>query len=320
MELPPRVFLDVPKTASPLPSPGGGMQAWINSNGFTVLTVPYHADPKKDNWEWFNKAKKGLREDQFRREVLIDFTARGGQKVFPYLTQNPGKYFVKPRGEVPKNHYIVGGLDFGSRNPSAILLGSVNERGHIHVFAEFYKPSNPAEISRYLKNHPYFHRLQKIAADPSMWNKNQHQLAEQYNIITSIADMLNDMGIYQMERANNDRLSGLERIKYLFRYSSEKPDLDPYLTISEECVNLRKELEELVYKEETPEQLTNKNESEDTVKRRDHAYDGLKYLCLSCSVPSDMLTRPVAHEFSLRSIEDQMDLDYEHDSFDDLII
>jgi hypothetical protein len=305
--LPPRVILEVPKTATPLPEPAPGMQAWMNSNGFAVITLPYHADPKKNNWEWYNQARKGLRDDQFRREVMIDFTARGGQKVFPYLEQNPGRWRVKPRGEVAKNLSIVAGLDFGSRNPTAILFASVSERGHIHVFSEFYKPSNPSEISRYLKNHPYFNRVQKICADPSIWNKNQHHLAEQYNIILSIADMMQDFGVYQLEKANNDRFAGLERLKYLFRYSETNPNLEPYLTISEDCPNLWRELTELVYKEETQEQLQNKNESEDTVKRRDHGFDALKYLCLGWSVPSELVAKPAHNEFSLQAILDRMD-------------
>lgn len=307
LSLPPRVQLEVPKTASiaGLLPVANGMQSWRNSNDFVVISCPYHADPDKNNQDWYDQARKGLRDDQFQREVMIDFSARGGQKVFPYLDKSPHRWFVNPWGEIPKNYTIVAGLDFGSRNPSSILMAAVSERGHFHIFSEFYKPSNPSEIARYLKNHPYFSRLTKIAADPSVFNKNQHSLQEQFGVITSIAEMLQDLGIYQLERGNNDRLAGLERVKYMLRHS-ELQDLKPYVTISRDCPNLWKELTEIVYKEETPEQLSNRNASEDTVKKKDHAFDALKYALLSWNVPSDFIDKPSAPEFSLVSIEEEM--------------
>lgn len=305
----PKIELKIPAGAvtTGLPTLADGMQSWRNkNNGFVVVTAPFTADPDKNNDDWFISASKGLREDQIRRELLIDFTARGGQKVFPYLEQTPKKYFVRPKGEVPKNNTIVCGMDFGGRNPTAIIWFCVNERGHFHAFSEFYKPSTPSEIARYLKAHPYFHRLQKISIDPSVYNKNQH-LNDDSGIITSIGDMLNDLGIYQLERANNDRVAGLERLKYMFRYSDASPDLDPYFTISEECPNLWKELTSIVYKDESPEQLANKNPSEDTVKKGDHAYDATKYGLLSWSVPAALADRPKLHQFSLARIEEEID-------------
>lgn len=321
MSLPPRVVLEVPKTATRdgLIPVANGMQSWRNSNGFVVVTCPYHADPEKDSWEWYNQAKKGLRDDQFRREVLIDFTARGGQKVFPYLSVTPNKWFVNPWGEIPKNYTIVASMDFGSRNPTSILWYAVNERGHFHVFSEFYKPSNPSEIARYIKNHPYFGRLSKISGDPSIWNKNQHQLMDQFNVITSIAEMIQEAGVYQLEKGNNDRLAGLERIKYMLRHS-ETQELKPYLTISKDCPNLWRELTEIVYKEETPEQLQSRNASEDTVKRHDHGFDSLKYGLLSWSVPSELALKPEANENSLDALEDELDRARERDDMEGLIL
>lgn len=296
------------------------MQAWKNSNGFTVLTVPYHADPKKNNKEWLDKARLGLRDDQFRQEVLIDFSARGGQKVFPYLETFEKKFLVKPWGEIPKNYTIVAGLDYGSRNPSVVLWCAVNERGHFHVFSEFYKPSSPTEISRYLKNHPYFHRLTKLSGDPSIWNKNQNQFHENYTIIKSVAEMIHDLGVYQLEKANNDRIAGLERVKYMFRHSEKDVGLQPYLTISEDCLNLWKELTEIVYKEESPEQLANRNASEDTVKKKDHAFDALKYVLLSWKVPGELVDKPKLHEYALENIEEEMDRRADKETIEDLLI
>lgn len=306
---PPRVLLEIPKTASTesLLPPHPGMQSWRNRNGFVVLTVPYHADPLKDSWDWFNMAKMGLRDDQFQQEVMIDFTARGGQKVFPYLEAHKNKFLVKPWAEIPKNYTVVCGLDFGSRNPTAILFCAVNERGHFHVFSEFYKPSNPSEIARYLKAHPYFKRIHKIAADPSTYNKNQHQFNDKWEVITSIADMLQDLGIHQLERANNDRLAGIERVKHMFRHSDADPKLQPYLTVSSDCPNLWKELTTIVYKDENPQQLVNRNSSEDTVKKGDHAYDALKYVLLSWGVPSELAEKPPTPPGSLQELLDELD-------------
>ena len=306
-ESPPRVVLDVPKTArvDGLLPVNQGMQSWRNQNGFVVLTVPYHSDPEKDNWTWYDMAKMGLRDDQFNQEVLIDFTARGGQKVFPYLDKFKNKYLVKPWAEIPRNYTIIAGLDFGSRNPTAILFAAVSERGHVHIFSEYYEPSNPAKIARYLKSHPYIHRTLKISADPSIWKNDQHD--ERGETIRSVADMLTDLGVHIHEKANNDRLAGLERVKHMFRHSDDNPGLQPYMTISSDCRELWKELTTIVYKEENPTQLVNKNQSEDTVKKKDHAFDALKYLLLSWGVPSDGMDKPRPDENSLDAVCEEMD-------------
>lgn len=319
----PKIELKMPEGAvtAGLPTLAAGMQSWRNArNGFIVVTAPFTADPDKNNTEWYGEACRGLREDQIRRELLIDFTARGGQKVFPYLEQFPKKFQVNPWAEIPKNYDIVCGMDFGGRNPTAIIWFAVNERGHFHAFSEFYKPSTPPEIARYLKAHPYYHRLQKIAVDPSVFNKNQHHFTEKWEVITSIGDMLNDLGIYQLERGNNDRVAGLERLKYMFRHSESNPSLDAYFTISKDCPNLWKELTSILYKDESPEQLVNKNPSEDTVKKGDHAFDATKYGLLSWSVPAALADKPKAHMFSLHQIEEDIDAMLDKENLEGLLI
>lgn len=253
-----------------------GMKFWENGkNGYHVAVCHFTADPKKRTMEWFLEETKNLTQDKIDQEYHINFEAKSGRRAFPYLAMNPSKWLVEPR-EISKKETIIVSIDFGSRNPTAILFAAVDHRGRFHFFDEFYKPSNPAEIARFIKNHPFYRRITKIVADPSIFNNNQHN---QDGSVRSIKDLIEDAGIYGIEPGVNDRIAGLERMKMMLRFNAVQ-DLEPYMTISKNCKKLWWELINLTYKENTDNQRATSNEPEDVVKKNDHGFDS----CFESSV------------------------------------
>jgi hypothetical protein len=288
-----------------------GMRFWKNQkNGYTVAAVHFSSDPEKNSLEWFQDATKNLTQDKIDQEYHISFESKAGKRVFPYLAMNPARWRVPPR-EIKKNETIIASLDFGSRNPTAIYFHAIDHRGRFHTFSEFYKPSTPSEIARWLKNHPYWSRCLKVVADPSIFNANQHD--PEGGQIKSIANLLEDLGIYNLERGENDRVAGLTRMKEMLRYQ-EAQYLEPYWSISTDCPKLWWELCGLTYKENTDKQRLTKNEEEDVVKKDDHGFDSARYSLMSWNVPSDLPERPRdGRTTTLRELEEEIDERYAHE-------
>lgn len=288
-----------------------GMRSWRNHrNGFVVLACHYSADPEKCSAEWYERATRNLRQDQVDREFELNFESRGGERAFGFLDQEV-RVYKTPRiqyQDIPQNWILLGGLDFGGRNPTAILIFGVDERRRFHTIWEFYKPSSPKEVAQVLKNHPLYGRLRHIACDPSIWNKTQFHDLEGSTQVKSIAEMLDDLGIKKLIKGNNDRLAGLTRVKELFNYKIGNPK--PYLLITEACPKLWWELTNLTYKVETINQLASKNLSEDTVKKDDHAFDALKYALLSWDIPAD-IARSRGSKMTITQLEEEIEERYD---------
>lgn len=290
-----------------------GIRAWKNKkNDFTVFACHYTADPEKCSDEWYREACKNLRPDQIERELEINFESKAGTKVFPFLEQYPGLYRADPPMPIPQGWKIIVGLDYGSRNPTAIYFFAIDEFRRFWSFSEYYMPSDVYKISAYLKSHPYWPRAQYVVADPSIFNRTQNTLvtketgAKAYGTLMSIAELLMKEGIYNIQRGNNDRLTGLERMKLMFNYRGPK-DTKPYFFIGTNCPKQWWELTNIIYK---LEEEGDTNPTEDTVKRNDHAYDSSKYALLSQDVPSDVTKQFKAGLTTLKDLEDEMDEDY----------
>lgn len=289
--------------------------SWKNAkNGYNVFAVHFGADEEKNNLEWFEAETRQLEDSQIRQEYLLDFTSRAGQRAFPYLEYAPHKWLIDTSTNpltIPKNWTIIAGLDFGGRNPTSIHFYAIDHRGRFHAFWEFYKPSSPSEIARVLKQHPLWDRVLKVVVDPSIYNKNQHSSDPAAGSkIKSIADQIEELGIYNMEPGINNRKAGFQRVRHMLRYSDFNKNLDPYLKITTDCPNLWRELNGLTHREQTSAQLLGENLEEDVVKKDDHAYDELKYALMSWKVPSEGAYDSPIEENSLKEIEEEIDEKY----------
>lgn len=314
------IAIEAPKEALPPPLPvPEGMAAWTNKkNGFTVVACHYTADAEKCNDEWYNEACRNLREDQIERELEINFDSKAGTKAFPFLEYNEGLYRRDPPDPIPAHWKIVAGLDYGARNPTAMIWFAVDEHRRFWAFDEFYCPMNKYEkegglpgFAEYIKKHPYYPRLRYIAADPSIFNKTQNILetketgGKAYGTLMSVADILIKQGVTKVQRANNDRLPGISRVHQMLNWRGDAKLTNPLCFFGKKCHKSWWEHINLVYKLDDKE---SKNAEEDVVKRNDHAFDAWKYGLLSMDIPAGAPpVDPRAGFATLKSVEDEID-------------
>lgn len=313
------IAVEAPESSIEAPYPVvEGMRAWKNiKNDFTVVVCHYTADPEKRSDEWYNKATAGLRDDQIEREYEINFESKAGTKVFPFLEHNEAIYRADPPSPIPYNWKIIASMDYGARNPTAVYWFAIDEYRRFWCFDEYYRPMSEVdgglpEFARYILNHPYYSRAKFITCDPSMFNRSQNVLVakehgqKSYGTLMSIVELLGKEGIYKFQRANNDRAAGLERLRTMLNYRGPE-NSKPYLFIGKRCKKMYWELNNLMHK---PDDDQNKNAEEDVIKRNDHAFDALKYALLSHDIPSEAVPDNRVGKVTLKSIEDEMEEDY----------
>lgn len=293
-----------------------GMRAWKNrKNGFTVVACHYSADPDKRNNTWYNKACQNLREDQIERELEINFESKAGMKAFGYLEHNSGIFRLDPPDPIPPNWHIIAGLDYGARNPTSIHLYAIDEFRRFWSFDEFYKPSNVVEIATWLKSHRYWRRVRKVVADPKIFARDQNIItketgAKAYGTVMSVAELLTKQGIHNIQRGNNDRIAGLERMRLMFNWRGDAHTATPFFFIGRKCEKQWWELCNLVHKRD---EKADKNAEEDVVKRNDHAFDEGKYALLSEDVPAEALPPSAKGSMTIAAIEQEIDERYNQD-------
>lgn len=308
----PKIKLEIPANAEReglLPTPHG-MPSWKNpGNEFVVIGCGYYADPDKRSEEAWKRITLNLREDQIEREVLINFNSRGGEKIFPYLEGRAKEFlvpslFVNGKWDIPKDWDIIAGLDYGARNPTSIHFYGIDQEKRFTSFWEFYQPSHYLEISEVLKAHPLWDRVDKVVVDPSIFknDQNRDKYVEGKPEVTSIGDLLIEEGIYNIEKGNNGRVAGLERVKEMFNQRSGDPRPSNFF-ISVDCEHQWDEFLGLRYKVESQAQLMNKTPSEDAQKKDDHAFDETKYAMLSVDTPAVRVYKKSMPEFGAEAAE-----------------
>lgn len=291
-----------------------GMYAWKNKrNRFTVLVFGFSALPERRTREWWDMATTGLVESQINQELLIDFTSKGGSRVFPYLEYDRDK-FVRPSYgnaedgfNIPNHWPVIAGLDYGgSLNPTAICWIAIDESKQWHLIDEYYEPSHYSHVAEYLLGHPLYKRCMHIAADPATWHNRNHDTREdRKGEIVSLIELMEEEGVYKFERAINDRLAGLERVRWIFNQIT--PNSKSRIYISEDCYETIRELSRLVYKRDTSAKLRGSNPTEDVEKKDDHMYDALRYAAMSWDFGAEEELFKDPNSFRFDIIEDEID-------------
>lgn len=305
-----------------------GIISWKNpKNGFFVGAIHFTAFPKKRSIQWFREETRIFKPWQIDREYNISFKSRAGSKAFAYLLENEERYRI-PNMDlalIPKNWRIIAGLDYGTTNPTSIHFYAVDPLRRIYSIYEFYKPSNVREIARVLKGvhkgpnidgvwtdftHPLWKRCEKLIVDGAIYNKNQETGGEE---MTSIGQLLEEQGIYGIERADKSqgsRVAGLSRLHDLMAPPEPAvPGWKPSFYFCRSCEHQWKEFTSLVYAELPEHSLLNKNLPEDIVPKDDHAYDEARYVAMAVAAPSDEAPPPVPEEGTLGAVEREWDLE-----------
>ena len=288
-----------------------GIKFWKNpGNKFNIVMLHYRADPdkdpKRDGAEWYKNEKEGTLKATWLKEYEIDFTTKAGKLVYgpDYCDFNPDIHLINSyEWEEPCELMI--GLDFGQRNPTCALVGVWTMKNELIIVDEYYKPTLPSVTCNNMFNqfdylvaqHGGFTdqatgvsktiREKKLLVqnyfpirviDPTTKAKNRSKVNSGEEIEYSVMEEFEDHG-WEFEPGINDVQSGITRVREYMQVDSNKKT---HLYIfKDKCPNLAWELQHYRYRELTEQQKHKQNESEEVVKKDDHAVDALRYLIMT---------------------------------------
>jgi len=295
-----------------------GIQSGISPEGVRVIRLHYSADPLKDpNTEvgkaWIERelqGYKGKTDPRWRKEMEIDFDAHGGQLLFPYLLENEQTLFIPPAKI--EGMRLCAGLDYGTRNPSAFEVLSVDYDGNIQVIWEYYEaPRQPDEtddqfrarkgykvLATAIKSCPYFSKKLPIYADPSLWNRTQE--ASDAKGLMSIADLFVQEKVFLSKGQRGRDFACYEKLNS----KSWKDPKQPTFTIMKNCIWLWWEIQRLRFADFSATVMINKNLQERIIDKDNHAWDALKYAIMTIPQFTDMpAPRVASHDQRLDALK-----------------
>lgn len=172
----------------------------------------------------------------------------------------------KYQPSIYEQHYIV--VDYGYRNPTAILWISVDFDGIARVWDEYYQSNELIEnLANVIKDrHPEIFDKAYLLIDPSAFYSRQDG--------KTISDEFIKYGVY-FNPADNILMQGIDRVNSLF--ANRK------LFICENCVNTLKEISN--YRWKTFNKTIKRNYPEEPLKKDDHAMDCLRYFANYLEAP-----------------------------------
>lgn len=255
-------------------------------NGFVIGTLFYYADPAKRDPSWVREAQQGMTESQFAREVLIDYSAMLGAKVFPEITNRRQEIILAPF-EVSSPRYWAG-FDYGSRNPSSFHVYTIID-GITYSIWELFEPcKNVPEFVEKMKACPYWSMLKYIVSDPSCWAPTQQQAHGQP---ISIHDLFWREGVRNMLKGRNDPQAEDAWVAMMRQaWTAEEPTFK----IFDICHNQIREFETAIYSNQSERQLMTSVYKETIADKDNHSLDDCKYFMLSRPNP-----KSVAQDWSI---------------------
>jgi hypothetical protein len=162
-------------------------------------------------------------------------------------------------------------MDWGYSKPFSIGWYAVNQEGQIIRYKEFYgyggQPNEglrmgARDVARRAWEMSVHENVTHMVADPACWSKLDEG--------PSIADTFAEAG-FEMTKANNDRINGLQRIHELMQTIGENGK--PYFLVMEGCHHWIRTVPYLTADPRNPEDI-------DTALE-DHAYDETRYAVMS---------------------------------------
>lgn len=283
------------------PEPVKGIKFWQNEkNKFNVLMLHYSADQEKDpernGEEWIENEMEGMPKSKWNKEYEIDFTTKSGKLIYgsEFCDFDPKIHFINSF-EVPDAEYILS-LDFGQRNPTAALVGAWTRDKRLYIIDEYYKPALPSVASREMFDQFKYligdvdgksFREKRIMADnafqikvidPTTQSKNRAKTIDGEEIPYSVIEEFYDHG-FDFEPGINNVEPGIIRVREFFTIDQNKKSR--IYIFKDKCPNLCWELEHYRYKELNEAADRTHNQSEEPVKKDDHACDALRMLCMA---------------------------------------
>lgn len=242
------------------------------NNRFVVCELDYFADPSKRSTEWAEEAKSGMSAAAWAKEYLRDATAMYGQRVFPEIATYRDKIVIGPpyREFGPTGGYWAG-FDFGSRNPSAFIVYTI-EDGVIYAIWELYEPCRTIpDLASKIISCPYYNHLKYISCDPTITN--QKTRTNKFGALVTIADLLAEYGIKRMRPGDTNEQVWVATMRRHWSNSE-----DPTFRILDTCPNLIHEFENVVFASQNEKEILTETYREQIEDVHNHALDATKYL------------------------------------------
>lgn len=175
-----------------------------------------------------------------------------------------GPEHIVKRFDIPKHWKVYRAVDYGFTAPFCCLWFAADTDGHYYAFQELYQSGlrdtqQALMIQRFSKDM----NVEYTVGDPSMGNKNSSGTSPQENYMAA-ADIA-------LVPGDNHRIPGWMALRNLL--AKHPKDGKPVLQIFENCVNLKRELEEGITDSRNPEDLNTDGS--------DHAVDAARYFAMS---------------------------------------
>ena len=168
--------------------------------------------------------------------------------------------------ELPYGWYRVRAADYGFTSPSCVLWGALDHDDNLWIYRELYiKRQNGDELGIKIREMEEGDPQPIVSVlDGASWNRTGTGL--------TVAELINKAGC-RFIPADKNRIRGKLEVHKRLRVDSENGS---NIKIFSNCVNLIREL--------TSIPLSKTNSEDVDTKASDHAYDALRYMCMSRQV------------------------------------
>lgn len=191
-------------------------------------------------------------------------------------------------------------IDHGWNNPTAILWHAVAPNGDIVTFAESYKGETTVA-----EHAATIHEREKAWGKEADVRTGDPALKQTSGITgTSVLQAYAELGVYiNVEGVPRNVMIGVEKMQ---SYMRVRPNGTPTWTVTENCVNLIRELKKLRWATySSDKQAYSMNKQEEIHKKDDHASDSLRYFM---TLMPDLSATPVEAAYKEPQTIPYMDL------------
>ena len=180
-----------------------------------------------------------------------------------YRDEEP--FLYDPRNvEIKDDWYKFIALDWGYRNPTAIVWIAVDYEGNAWLYDEYYSGGKVvSEVAEIIKAKSNGQKIQQYLIDPSTKNRTA------INGL-SIMDEFADAGLF-FNPANNDVRAGINRMQEFLKPQNGYPKL----RVNKNCVEWRKEVQ--LYRWKDLKAGATQDAPEKPIKKDDHLMDATRY-------------------------------------------
>lgn len=181
-------------------------------------------------------------------------------------------HVIKPFAIDYKNYCVIERLDVHGRNPDAVSWVAIDRDGKKYIVDEMFENVHgEAELATRIKAKASQFRIIDRRADPSAFNKDQHDSSQR-----SLADKLELLGLRYLP-ASKQRAIAIRRTMDALNYIEQNGILikEPELYVFDTCVRHIWEFEHWQYNEYTGKAAEKHNRSEKPEDKDDHMMENI---------------------------------------------